>query len=92
MAINKKYLSAALAVGISTAGGPFAMNYSIPEKAIPYCIGMVYLLACSGAGLLEFYIDRRNQLLLEDPRKFCEGNKRLTIEELVSQGYLSLDE
>ncbi len=90
--VNKRYLSAALTVGISTVSGPFIMAYPIPEKAIPYCLGMAYFLVCSGIGYAQFYEDRRDKLKLEDTRKFCNGNKRLTIEELVSQGYLSLDE
>lgn len=90
--VNKKYLCAALTVGLSTASGPFMMNYSIPEKSIPYCLVVTYFLVCSGAGLTEFYADRKNRLALENPRKFCDGSKRLTIEEMVSKGYLSLDE
>lgn len=90
--VNKKYLSAALTVGISAAGGPFMMNPSIHEKAIPYLIGVTYFLVCSGVGIAEFYEERKKRLFLEDTKKFCKGSRRLSIEELVSQGYLSLDE
>lgn len=92
MAVNKKYLSAALTVGISTVSGPFVMIYPFPEKVIPYSLGLAYILICSGVGYAEFYKDRKNRLILEDPRKFCNGNRRLSIEELVSGEYLDLDE
>lgn len=90
--VNKKYLCAALTVGLSTASGPFVMAYSIPEKSIPYCLAVTYFLVCSGAGFNEFYNGRKNKSALENNRKFCNGSRRLTIEELVSKGYLSLDE
>lgn len=90
--VNKKYLGAALTVGISAAGGPFMMGSSIHERSIPYLIGAAYFLICSGVGFAEFYMDKKSRLLLENPRKFCDGNKRYSIEELVSKGFLYLDE
>ncbi len=90
--VNKKYLGAALTVGISTAGGPFMMSSSIHERSIPYLIGAAYFLICSGVGFAEFYENRRNKLLLENSANFCDGKKRYSIEELVSKGFLSLDE
>lgn len=90
--VNKKYLCAALTFGLSTAGGPLAMAYTVEERSIPYFVGSAYFLLCSYVGVAEVCQERKNKLNICDRRKFCNGMERLTIEELVSSGNLSLDE
>lgn len=88
--INKTYMGAALAVSLSTVGGPFVIAQNSMDKTFLYGIGCLYALIPFVESSMRIYESKKNELDRAS-RKFCSSGQRLSIEQLILRGHLSLD-